>query len=210
MTRKATLPKLTRRERKAGAAAAQWMDESIPQAAFAALAELGITDPAALGEIGRALADHRAARQFEGARLIPQERREQAQATAAVILDLIERIPCLDPEITARMNAQRFTTHGHGFAYLWGQALPALADVHALLTHAALEMQIDTPPQKRGRKPAPAANPVFLAALEVIEAHTALRKTAARKAAQEVAAKCGINLAASARTLQRKAAKNSP
>lgn len=208
--RKATLPKLSRAERTANNARVTWMDESIPAPALAILAKLGITEQDALDRIGRTLADYRSARQYEAARLIPQERREQAQAAAAVILDLIERIPCLDPEITARMSAQRFTTHGDGFGHLWdGQALPALAEIHSLLTRAAWEIDHATPPPKRGRKRAPVANPVFLAALEVIEAHAGLGTTAARKAAQEIAAKCGINLSASTRTLQRKAAKNS-
>jgi hypothetical protein len=194
VNRKVTLPKLTRRERKAAGALSQWMDESIPEAARTALAGLGITDPAALGEIGRALADHRAARQYEDARLIPQERREQAQATAAVILDLIERVPCLDPEIVARMNARRFETHRTGFALLWGAALPALADIHSLLLAAAGEIDKATPPPKRGRKAA--VNPVFRAVLELLELRTELSKTIMRDHARAITLACGIKMPA--------------
>lgn len=195
MTRKATLPKLTRREQAAHRARFFATDDSIPEAARKALDKLGINDKGAVGKIGRALASYHADQQYAAARLDALERREQAQATAAVILDLIQRVPCLDPEITARMNAQRFTTHGDGFRHLWdGQALPALAAVHELLTRAALQMQIDTPPPKRGRKTV--VNPVFLAVLELLEARTDLGKTAMRDHARAITAACGIAMPA--------------
>lgn len=201
MTRKATLPKLTRREREASRARFGFDDCSIPAGASRALTRAGVKDAQALARIGAALGAYRWATAYAEKRLAVKEREEQARAAAAVLLDLIERIPALDPQVVALINAEHFERSGESLAGLWDRTLPALADLHALLLSASRGIQQE--PARRGRKPNAAVNQLFAVVLEVFEA-TGAGKTKSRELAGQLLSACSIEMPETERSLRRR------
>jgi hypothetical protein len=204
MTRKATLPKLTRRELASSHARFGFEDRSIPADALKTLATLGVTDQQTLARIGSALSEYRAARDYAAARLSLKEREQQARDTAAVILDLIGRMGSLDPEVAARMTEIRFLENGDSSRELWDAlALPALAEIHRLLLRAAMAIAT-AGPGKRGRKPEPLADRAFTVVEEAVQKAANLGKTEARRNARDILSTCGIELPVHERSLRRR------